>query len=301
MQLLVEDVTGRHLSGLARELIFVPVGMTHSSFEKPLPEELYAKISAGHLRDGTVIEGYWFLPQGSTCCGLWTTPADLARFAIEIQKSLRGESNRILSVDMTEQMLTPEAVGGFGLGMGLVGAVPDIYFSHSGGNVGFKCVVIAHESKGYGAAIMTNSDNGGALYQEILRGIADVYGWEGLLPKEYASVEELVDSYRARNRENPHDPAVSEASLNREGYEMLQAGEHRTAIAILSLNAELYPRSANCWDSLAEAYLTSGDEEKAIAHYTKALETLDTYPKENERFTTLRENITKHLELLQQQ
>jgi hypothetical protein len=37
--------------------------------------------------------------------GLWTTPTDLARYAIEIQVSLRGHANHVLSPEMTKEML----------------------------------------------------------------------------------------------------------------------------------------------------------------------------------------------------
>ena len=40
---------------------------------------------------------------------------------------------------------------------------------------------------------------------------------------------------------------------------------------MLKLNVETYPQSANVYDSLGEAYLVSGDKEKAIENYRKAL------------------------------
>jgi tetratricopeptide (TPR) repeat protein len=54
------------------------------------------------------------------------------------------------------------------------------WFGHGGGNEGFSCLLILHREKGYGAAIMTNSENGPALVREILRGLAVEHGWEGL-------------------------------------------------------------------------------------------------------------------------
>ena len=39
--------------------------------------------------------------------GLWTTPTDLAKYIIEVQQSLQGKANHVLSQSMTEQMLTP--------------------------------------------------------------------------------------------------------------------------------------------------------------------------------------------------
>jgi hypothetical protein len=47
---------------------------------------------------------------------------------------------------------------------------------HDGGWPGFKAILIGNE-KGQGAVILTNSDNGDALYPEIVRRIAEVYEW----------------------------------------------------------------------------------------------------------------------------
>jgi predicted Zn-dependent protease len=65
-----------------------------------------------------------------------------------------------------------------------------------------------------------------------------------------------------------------EDSLNNFGYEILEKNDAASAIQVFQLNAELYPQSANVWDSLAEAYMKSGDMKKARENYEKAL-TLD--------------------------
>lgn len=65
-----------------------------------------------------------------------------------------------------------------------------------------------------------------------------------------------------------------ENSLNNLGYEILEKNDATSAIQVFQLNAELYPQSGNVWDSLAEAYMKSGDLKKAQENYEKAL-TLD--------------------------
>ena len=299
LQLLIEDVTGRPLHELAQELVFGPLDMEHSSFQKPLPEALLAKTSLGHPRDGSPMRGHWFLDTGSTCCGLWTTPADLAHFAIEIQKSLRGESNKILSAEAARLMVTPQPLGSMGLGMGVQRRDGAVYFSHSGGNPGFTCRLLASVEGGKGAAVMTNSDNGAALYTELLRSVASEYQWEETTRREYESIHDMLDAFRKLKKDSPHDPEVSEGNLNRVGYEMLLAKEYETAVAVFQLNVEFHPTSANVYDSLAEAYMTSGNDEKAVEFYQKALATLDRYPEENERYEGLRESIPKQLEKLE--
>ena len=65
-----------------------------------------------------------------------------------------------------------------------------------------------------------------------------------------------------------------ENSLNNFGYEILEKSDATSAIQVFRLNAELYPQSGNVWDSLAEAYMKSGDLKKAQESYERAL-TLD--------------------------
>jgi CubicO group peptidase (beta-lactamase class C family) len=298
LQLLIEDVTGRALSDLAEELVFDPLGMEHSSFEKPLPSELEAKTSKGHLTDGTVITGYTFLQGGSSCCGLWTTPADLARFGIELSRAYRGESDRILARESASLMTTPTPGGGVALGMFIEQRNGEVYFGHGGGNVGFKSQLIMHREKGYGAAIMTNGDRGNALCQEIINAIAKEYDWANYMPPEFESFDALIAFCRNLRKENPGAQQISEAGLNRYGYELLAEGEYDRSIAILTLNTEFYPESANCYDSLAEAYMTKGEKKRAIELYRKALETLDRFPDANKRYQGLRESIPQRLKEL---
>jgi len=61
-----------------------------------------------------------------------------------------------------------------------------------------------------------------------------------------------------------------EAELNSVGYAQIGRGDHQTAIAIFSFVTQLFPDSANAWDSLAEGYLEAGDKEKAKEYYEKA-------------------------------
>ena len=62
-----------------------------------------------------------------------------------------------------------------------------------------------------------------------------------------------------------------EDELNTLGYQLVRAKNINGAIRILSLNAEVYPKSGNTWDSLAEAYMDAGDIPDAIANYHKSL------------------------------
>ncbi|MCU1049316.1 beta-lactamase family protein [Stenotrophomonas maltophilia] len=61
-----------------------------------------------------------------------------------------------------------------------------------------------------------------------------------------------------------------ERAINADGYAIRQSLGTRRALKVFALNAELYPDSANVWDSLAECHAALGDAETAKALYAKA-------------------------------
>jgi imidazolonepropionase-like amidohydrolase len=76
--------------------------------------------------------------------------------------------------------------------------------------------------------------------------------------------------YRRLQKEAAEKYDFREPQLNRVGYALMK--DHLAeAVAIFKANTELFPQSANVWDSLAEAQLNSGDREAAIANYRKSL------------------------------
>jgi CubicO group peptidase (beta-lactamase class C family) len=176
VQLLIEDVTGRQFADVVRELVLEPAGMVHSGFEQPLPAGRAARAATGHRAGGQPVPGSWHTYPEMFAAGLWTTPSDLARLALEVQGSLAGRSNRILSTTLTREMLTRQA-GDYGLGFGLQIGNGWTGFSHGGANEGFRAMFFAMAENGSGAIVMTNGDNGAILAGEIMRAIARVYDW----------------------------------------------------------------------------------------------------------------------------
>lgn len=176
MQQLVEDVTGKRFPQLARELVLDPLGMSHSTFEQPLPASLRQSAAAGHRLDGSMIPGMWHTYPEMTAAGLWTTPSDLAKVVLELQ------SPKVLKAATVREMLT-KVQGDYGLGLALGPGT----FSHGGSNRGYQCMMFAYVSTagagGRGAIVMTNGDAGGKLADEILRSVAAEYAWPDYRPK----------------------------------------------------------------------------------------------------------------------
>jgi CubicO group peptidase (beta-lactamase class C family) len=180
---LIMDVTGKSFPELMQKILLEKLGMTHSTFQQPLSPALAATAAAGHLPDGKEMVGKWFVLPELAPDGLWTTPTDLARLLIEVQKARLGKSNKILSTKSINQMLTPE-IDNVALGWLVDGKDDSARFSFGGSNVGYKSRMLAYMNSGRGVVVMTNGENGAELTTEILRSVAAEYGWPDFHPRE---------------------------------------------------------------------------------------------------------------------
>jgi CubicO group peptidase (beta-lactamase class C family) len=180
VQLAVTEATGRAFPELMRSLVLDPIGMRNSGFEQPLSAERDRQAARAHNGRGAAMDAKWHVYPELEAAGLWTTPSDLARLAIELQNALQGKSNRVLSATSAREMVSPVGMGDYAVGFGLRKLGEGWYFAHGGSNWGFQCDLMAHVRKGYGVAIMTNADSGGAVLGEIRNRVAAAYGWDSL-------------------------------------------------------------------------------------------------------------------------
>lgn len=184
IQLLLEDLTGKPLPRLMREVVFEPLGMKTSTLVYPLEAGLRKKEAIPHDVDGKPGEpalSETAVAQG----GLLTTPSELALFTIELMRAYRGESDRLLSREAAQTMLHPEmdldpALLGMplreGLGVLLGAEGEPLWFGHPGDNYpGASCWVAGYPDLGSGFVIMTNGAKGNLLAMEITPAFREVY------------------------------------------------------------------------------------------------------------------------------
>ena len=196
MQQALSDARGRPFADIMRDDVLRPIGMNNSTFEQPLPAERDRNAARAHSRDGTSMGAKWHVYPEQAAAGLWTTPSDLARFAIEVQRSAIGESNRVLSRTTVQEMLSPVGVGDYAVGFAITKLGQGWYFAHGGSNWGFRATLLAHKAKGYGLAIMTNADQGGIVANEIGRRIQMAYDWDSFAdpaPRGYRPAVERTE------------------------------------------------------------------------------------------------------------
>jgi CubicO group peptidase (beta-lactamase class C family) len=197
MQLLMTDVSGHPFPQLLEETVFKKLEMKNSTYGQPLPENFHQQASHAHGPKGEKPPFKWFNHPEMAAAGLWTTPSDLARFAIELQEAYAGKSKKVLSPEMVKQMLSKQTEG-WGLGIGLSGdSDKTSRFFHGGANQGFRNEMIAYTKTGQGAVVMTNGEQGNPLANEILRSIALEYGWVDYLPKEKVIIRLSPEKFAA--------------------------------------------------------------------------------------------------------
>ena len=180
MELALSDVRRRPFVDVLQEGVLAPIGMTRSSYAQPISPEHNQNAARAHDNNGESRGPKWHVYPEHAAAGLWTTPTDLARLILEVQRSARGESNRVLSQSMIQEMLSPVGVGPFAVGFTVSKIGEGWYFSHGGSNWGFRALMLAHKVKGYGLVVMTNADQGSTVINEISRRIQYTYNWDSV-------------------------------------------------------------------------------------------------------------------------
>jgi CubicO group peptidase (beta-lactamase class C family) len=244
MQQLLVDITGRAFPQLMKDTVLQPLGMTDSMYEQPLPQSLRSQAASAHGVEGNVIAGRYHTYPEMAAAGLWTTPTDLAKFAVAVRDAAAGRSTPVLSQATAKEMLTLQK-GAYGLGLSLDGTPGrSARFGHGGANEGFRCLMLAYLDTGHGAVVMTNGDNGGRIAPEILRAVAAEYGWPDFPKAKEKTIAQI-------------DPALYEAYAGR--YELdpghvvtIQASGGKLLLVDRAQTIELLPESATKFFELTE-------------------------------------------------
>ncbi len=159
-----------------------PVGMIDSTYQQPPPATRQPQLATGYLRTGQAVEGRYHTYPEMAAAGLWTTPTDLAKWAIALERAHNGETSPLMSQASAKTMLTP-GLGHWGIGVEVEGQGDDLRFTHGGDDWGFKANLVAWP-KGERAIVgMANGDAGMQVVMELMQAVAREYGWSGWSPQ----------------------------------------------------------------------------------------------------------------------
>lgn len=188
LQRVVEAVTGEPLEEYAQRTLFRPLGLTGMSYVwTPAAGD---RLASGHGADGACLGASRYL-HANAAYTLYTTAEDYARFLLEILRPDRSAPHSVTERGILE-MLAPQtavhvrdpivrpgrAMGtavSWGLGWCINATGAGDIAHHSGANrTGFRCFSQFSMTGGSGIVIMTNSVNGGELWERLVREVGDL-------------------------------------------------------------------------------------------------------------------------------
>lgn len=187
MEKVVEDVTQLGLEAYMEASFFKPLQMARSTYDQPIDVSEYDNISAAYDGGGMLVEGLWNNYPEQAAAGLWTTPSDLAKYIISLQKGFGGKDD-VLKASTIKTMLTKHT-NDWGLGPSLAKEKDSLVFKHGGKNNGFTNNMVAYAGLGKGVIVMTSADRGNGLINEIMMAISSYYNWNLMNPTYVSKIE----------------------------------------------------------------------------------------------------------------
>lgn len=278
---IVEQVTGKSYAEVLKQRILDPLGMRATGYDLAAP--LIEKRARGYERSlgGVRNAPYLDMSLPFAAGAMYSTVEDLYLWDQALY------ADRLLPGPAKQRMFTPQLEDyAYGWGIGKKPIGPDkaerLTIGHGGGINGFNTLITRIPEDRHLVVLLNNT--GGTSLDAMFAGIADIlYGRTPAPLKqpiasalyetiEKAGVAAAVARYRELKASRAAEFDLSEAQLNRLGYELLRQKQDAGAIEIFKLNVEAFPESGNVYDSLAEAYMKAGEKELAIKNYAKSLE-----------------------------
>ncbi len=291
LQRAVEKVTGKDLNAFMQEEVFDLLGMGHSSY---VWRDEYDDLSAtGHDALGRPQQkGKPRRPNAAAT--LHTTASDYARFLGALIEE-RGLEHETFEMIFTPQVSAPgdddefEGTVFWGLGWGLQAGNAEISFWHWGDNGPFKAYVLGYREAGIGLVYFANSDVGltigEALLATVLSDSYPSFDWldygrydspdvvaQTAVRRAYVEDGQEAGQQALEELRRGFPETATEEFVNSLGYFLLGERQLEAAVAVLEVNRDAFPASANVFDSLGEAYLQADHMERAIESYQRAQE-----------------------------
>lgn len=198
LQQLLEDIYHESYAQLIAKKIFSPLHMKHSRYTDP---QATSADNAGidyarpHTDKGFVIETGPAAYTAQAALGLWTTPSELAKWMIAVQKAYTGNTQQILPTKMAKKLLNADLTSRdprvLDASLGLIvnlnrhgeKQAQGQYFKLVGTTPGYQSLLFGNKNTGDGVIIMVNKtmtteDDDSAVLSDILTQIVEHEKWQ---------------------------------------------------------------------------------------------------------------------------
>ena len=292
---IIEKVTGQTYEQALKAKILDPLGMKNTGYDHY--GTIMEKRASGYVKlpDGYKNAGYLDMSIPYAAGSMYSTVEDLYLWdqALYTDRVLSPESKALMFKPHLSEYAYGWAITNARMGTGDESVLK---ISHDGGINGFSTSIVRIPAQKHLIVFLDNTSQGGSL-QRLERAITNIlYRQPYDVPKmsiaevmlktiNEKGVEAGIAQYREFKERQPTHYDYSEGEINQLGYRLLQAGKVKDSIEVFKLNVQLFPQSANTYDSLGEAFLNSGNTDLAIKNYKRSL-ALD--PKNENAVTVLK-------------
>lgn len=280
---IIEKVSGKSYEKMLQDSIFQPLKMNNTGYDKH--HKILKKRASGYEKSGFsyINANYLDMSIPYAAGALYSTVENLFLWdrALYNDKLISKKSKELI---FTPHISTGKRSYGYGWSIGyekILGTKDSINVIEHGGAIDGFHTFITRIPKNEQLIILLNN-TGKTYLHKINKAIRQIlYNADYENPKisfatslskiiQDKTLKEIETFYR--KNKHTHNYSFIENELNALGYQLLQENKIKKAIEVFKINVEEFPRSANVYDSLGEAYFNAKKYELALKNYKKTLD-----------------------------
>ena len=279
---IIEHVTGDSFANILKARITEPLNLQDTGYYDG--DTIIEQISEGYERTLGAFTNAEVLPEQAVYAAgmMYSTPMDIHTFNCALRE---GEliSNTVLRDSMWTESF-PGSGYGYGFHVAPVNVAGKTYQSvgHPGSLPGVATRNLFLIDQGLSAVVLGNVGDLNAYilaedlisfhYDEPVDAPKRSLYWETLKVLKSDGIMAAKAFARKVLQSKSSEFSTSEDDLNLVGYRLLQNDRRSEAVEVLSLNAEMFPSSANVYDSLGEAYFAAGNLDASRENFRRSIE-----------------------------
>jgi CubicO group peptidase (beta-lactamase class C family) len=293
--MIIEKTSGKTYETYLYDNLWKPAQMEMTGYSRPIFDK--SKIAIGYYKDDKIwgkptdkewdkTAPYWHLTANG---GVLSTTEDMYKW----HKALKGEN--ILSKDAKNKLYHPkirteenynEPIYGYGWDVAPTNRNTKRFWHNGSNNIFFADFMIYIDEDV--TLIMLSNKSHQTYFDKLNFELSKMIfekNYKPIIPiadnetnQKYSQklIEIISNKGLETGKENykkrPSKINILEYILNTKGYEYLSQKNYEKAIDIFTMNTFAFPKSANAFDSLGEAYMNKGNKILAIENYEKSLE-----------------------------